>query len=301
MSATATKATQLTAPNQTIEAPNGVSYAYRRFGNPAGDVLPLLFLQHFRGNLDNWDPALVDALASTREVILFDNAGVGGSTGTVPRTVTAMAHDALSFIDALGLREIDVLGSSLGGYVAQELVLIRPRLVRRLVLAGTGPQGGEDMHGFTDEIFVHANRDQPGAEDILALFFERSETSVAKGREFLLRIFTRMEDRDTRATLEVRDAQLDAITTWGIPDTSRLDRLAGITQPVLVANGDNDRVVPTKNSHLLAERLPNARLKIYPDAGHGFLFQYPAEFAGEVERFLNDARSAPDSQQERSR
>ena len=130
-----------------------------------------------------------------------------------------------------------------------------------------------------------------GPEDFLALFFERSETSVAKGREFLQRIFTRTDDRDTPATLEVRDAQLDAITTWGIPDASRLDRLAGITQPVLVANGDNDRVVPTKNSHLLAERLPNARLKIYPDAGHGFLFQYPAEFAGEVERFLNDERS----------
>ena len=291
MSATATQVTQLTAPNQTVEAPNGVSYAYRRLGEPSASAPPLISFQHFRGNLDNWDPALVDALARTRDVILFDNAGVGGSTGTVPRTVTTMARDALSFIDALELSEIDVLGYSLGGYVAQELVLIRPRLVRRLVLAGTGPQGGEDMHGFSDEMFVHANRDQPGAEDVLALFFERSETSVAKGREFLQRIFTRTDDRDTRTTLEVRDAQLDAITTWGIPDASRLSRLAGITQPVLVANGDNDRLVPTKNSHLLAERLPNARLKIYADAGHGFLFQYPADFAGEVERFLNETRS----------
>ena len=200
MSATATQVTQLTAPNQTVEAPNGVSYAYRRLGEPSASAPPLVSFQHFRGNLDNWDPALVDALARTREVILFDNAGVGGSTGTVPRTVTAMAHDALSFIDALELREIDVLGYSLGGYVAQELVLIRPRLVRRLVLAGTGPQGGEDMHGFTDEMFVYANRDQPGAEDVLALFFETSETSVAKGREFLQRIFTRTDDRDTRGS-----------------------------------------------------------------------------------------------------
>jgi pimeloyl-ACP methyl ester carboxylesterase len=291
MSATATQVTQLTAPNQTVEAPNGVSYAYRRLGEPSASAPPLVSFQHFRGNLDNWDPALVDALARTREVILFDNVGVGGSTGTVPRTVTAMARDALSFIDALELREIDVLGYSLGGFVAQELVLIRPRLVRRLVLAGTGPQGGEDTHGFSDEMFVHANRDQPRAEDVLALFFERSETSVAKGREFLQRIFTRTDDRDTRTTLEVRDAQLDAITTWGIPDASRLGRLAGIAQPVLVANGDNDRMVPTKNSHLLAERLPNARLKIYPDAGHGFLFQYPADFAGEVGRFLSETRS----------
>ena len=287
MSATTTPVTQLTAPNQTIEAPNGISYAYRRLGERSTGVPPLVALQHFRGNLDNWDPALVDALARTREVILFDNAGVGGSTGTVPRTVTAMAHDALSFIDALELREIDVLGFSLGGYVAQELALIRPRLVRRLVLAGTAPQGGEDLHGFTDEVFAHANRDQPGPEDVLALFYGRSETSLAKGKESLQRIFTRTNDRDSPATLEACDAQLDAITAWGIPDASRLGRLAGITQPVLVANGDNDHVVPTKNSYLLAERLPNARLMVYPDAGHGFLFQYPDEFAGEVERFLN--------------
>jgi pimeloyl-ACP methyl ester carboxylesterase len=291
MTATGTAATQLTAPNQTIDAASGVSYSYRRFGNPARDVPPLLFLQHFRGNLDNWDPALVDPIARTREVILFDNSGVGGSTGAVPRTVTAMARDVLSFVDALALREIDVLGFSLGGFVAQELALIRPRLVRRLVLAGTGPQGGEDMHGFTDEMFVHANRDQPGPEDILALLFERSQTSIAKGRQFLQRIFTRTDGRDASATLDVRNAQLDAITTWGIPDPSRLNRLGGITQPVLVANGDNDRLVPTKNSHLLAEHLPSARLKIYPDAGHGFLFQYPAEFAADVEQFLNDEQS----------
>jgi pimeloyl-ACP methyl ester carboxylesterase len=288
MSTTAIEVTQLTAPNQTVDSANGISYAYRRFGQKSAGAPPLVLLQHFRGNLDNWDPALVDQLAKTREVILFDNAGVGGSTGTVPRTVTATAEDALRFIEALELSEIDVLGFSLGGFVAQELVLIRPRLVRRLVLAGTGPQGGEDMHGFSDEIFVHAYRDEPGAEDVLALFFERSETSVARGREVLQRVFTRTDDRDERATLGARDAQLDAITTWGIPDPSRLNRLAGITQLVLVANGDNDRLVPTKNSSLLAETLPNARLKIYPDAGHGFLFQYPAEFAGEVERFLNE-------------
>jgi pimeloyl-ACP methyl ester carboxylesterase len=285
---TTTEVTQLTAPNLTVEAANGVSYAYRQLGEPSAGSPPLVLLQHFRGNLDNWDPELVDALTRTREVILFDNAGVGGSTGTVPRTITAMAHDALSFTDALELREIDMLGFSLGGYIAQELVLIRPRLVRRLVLAGTGPQGGEDMHGFTDEIFEHGTHDQIAPEDILTLFFARSETSVAKGREFIERIFTRTEDRDTPAALEVRDAQMDAVTAWGIPDPTRLNRLAGITQPVLVANGDNDRMVGTKNSYLLAESLPNARLKIYPDAAHAFLFQYPVEFAGEVDRFLKE-------------
>jgi pimeloyl-ACP methyl ester carboxylesterase len=282
---------QLTAPNRTVAASNGVTYAYRRLGAVATAAPPLVLLQHFRGNLDNWDPALVDALAATREVILFDNAGVGGSTGTTPRTVTAMARDALGFIEALGLREIDMLGFSLGGFVGQELALIRPRLVRRIVLAGTGPQGGQGLHGFADDVFANATRDEPAPEDLLALFFERSETSVAKGWEFIQRIFTRTDDRDADTTLDTRDAQLDAIHTWGIPDASRLNRLAGITQPVFVASGDNDRMVPTRSSQLLAERLRDAQLKIYPDAGHGFLFQYAAEFAADVQAFLRAATS----------
>jgi pimeloyl-ACP methyl ester carboxylesterase len=281
-----TTESQLTTPNRRVEARDGVTYAYRRFGDPSTGAPPLLLLQHYRGNLDNWDPALVDALAETREVILLDNAGVGGSTGAVPRTFTAMAHDALAFVDALGLEEIDILGYSIGGFVAQEMTLIRPHLVRRLVLAGTGPEGGEQMHRWTDDIHPHATLDQPGGEDLLALFFERSETSVAKGWEFVQRIFTRIQDRDADTTLETRDRQLDAYGAWGVPDATKLNRLAGITQPVLVANGDNDRMIPTKNSHLLADRLPDAELKIYPDAGHGFLFQYPAEFAGEVDAFL---------------
>jgi len=283
---TATRQSNLTAPNESIEAANGVTFAYRRFGNTDTAALPLVCFQHYRGNLDNWDPALVDAIAEQREVILFDNAGVGGSSGTVPHTVTPMAYDALAFIDALGLERIDILGYSMGGFVAQELTLIRPRLVRRLVLAGTGPQGGVEQHGYRDEVNGNATADEPGAEDLLALFFERSETSVAKGWEFVERIFTRTEDRDVGTDLTTRDAQLDAVTTWGIPDASRLNRLAGITQPVLAVNGENDRMVPTPNTFLLAERLPNAQLKIYPDAGHGFLFQYPAEFAAELEEFL---------------
>jgi pimeloyl-ACP methyl ester carboxylesterase len=274
-----------TAPTNALTAANGVTYAYRRLGDAPG-APPLVLLQHFRGNLDNWDPVLVDSLASFREVILFDNAGVGASTGTTPRTVTAMAHDALRFLEVLELREIDLLGFSLGGFVAQELVLIRPRLVRRLVLAGTGPQGGENMHGFADDVYVSATRDDPSAEDLLALFFERTGAGSAAGREFLQRILARTEDRDADTTLATRDAQLDAIHAWGIPDPGRLSRLAGITQPVLVAGGDNDRMVPTRNSYLLAEQLPDARLRIYPDAGHGFLFQYPREFAAQVQTFL---------------
>lgn len=283
---TAPSQSNLTAPNESIGAANGVTFAYRRFGNTDTAALPLVCFQHYRGNLDNWDPALVDAIAEQREVILFDNAGVGGSSGVVPHTVTPMAYDALAFIDALGLEQIDILGYSMGGFVAQELILIRPRLVRRLILAGTGPQGGVEQHGYRDEVNGNATADEPGAEDLLTLFFERSETSVAKGWEFVERIFTRTEDRDVGTDLTTRDAQLDAVTTWGIPDASRLNRLAGITQPVLAVNGENDRMVPTPNTFLLAERLPNAQLKIYPDAGHGFLFQYPAEFAAELEEFL---------------
>jgi pimeloyl-ACP methyl ester carboxylesterase len=281
-----TLASNITAPTRTVEAANGVRYAYRRFGDPAAAAPPLVLLQHFRGNLDNWDPALVDALAAHREVVIFDNAGIGRSTGTTPRSITAMAHDALSFVEALRLEEVDVLGYSVGGFVAQELTLIRPQLVRRLVLAGTGPQGGAEMHGYTDATYAVAMTTEPDADTLLYLFFERSATSVAKGRDFVERIYARTEDRDADVTRAAYTAQLDALTAWGIPEPSRLERLAGIRQPVLVANGSNDIMVPTPNTHLLAEHLPDAQLEIYPDAAHGFLFQYPAEFAERVRGFL---------------
>jgi pimeloyl-ACP methyl ester carboxylesterase len=280
-----TTGSQLTAENQAIQI-DGDTFVYRRFGNEQTDAPPLIFLQHFRGNLDSWDPALVDRLARDREVILLDNRGVAGSTGVVPDNVHDMARDALGFIDALGLKEVDILGFSLGGYVAQELTLLRPRLVRRLVLAGTAPQGGPDLHRWSDTVFAHATVDQPTAEDLLSLFFSPSEESRATGAEYLQRAYERQEDRDAPTDLVTRDAQLAAITAWGIPDTSRLNRLAGITQPTLVANGDDDRMMHTKNSHLLAERLPNAELRIYPDANHGFLDQYPELFADDIAEFL---------------
>ena len=277
---------QLTAPNLSIDAADGIRYAYRRFGDATTDAVPLLFLQHFRGNLDNWDPDLVDAIAEQREVILVDYAGVGGSSGRPRTDVTASAQDILAFTDALGLRRIDLLGFSLGGFVAQEVTLIRPQLVRRLVLAGTGPQGGEDMHGFTPDVYALAAPDEPTGDDLVSLFFSPSQHSTAKGWEFIQRIFTRQEDRDEPTDIRARDAELDAITKWGVPDPTRLNRLAAIKQPVLAANGENDIMVPTKNTELLGKHLPNATVKIYPDSGHGFLFQYPAEFAAEVNTFL---------------
>src|ERR1700760_3890185 len=276
---------QLTAENLSLEV-GDVSFVYRRFGNEQTAAPPLVMLQHFRGNLDSWDPALVDRLARDREVILLNNRGVGGSTGAVPEDVTRMARDALAFIDALGLEQVDLLGFSLGGYVAQELVLLRPRLVRRVVLAGTAPQGGPDLHRWSEDVYALATPEEPTAEHLLSLFFSGSEQSRAKGMESLGRLYQREVNRDELTDLVTRDAQLAAITAWGIPDRSKLNRLAGITQPTLVANGDNDRMMHTQNSHLLAEHLPNAQLRIYPDAGHGFLNQYPELFADDVHAFL---------------
>ncbi|MEU5312256.1 alpha/beta hydrolase [Streptomyces sp. NPDC021562] len=285
--ATESTHSQITTPNLHVEAADGVTYRYRRFGRPNASDLPVVCLVHFRANLDNWDPELVDALAAEREVILVDLAGVGGSTGTTPNTVEEMAHDAIAFLDAIKLGRFDLLGFSLGGFIAQEITLFRPWQVRRLVLAGTAPRGGRDIHQYTaGAIREAAFDDAPSAGNLLTLFFEKSASSQAKGVEFLKRLGLRTAERDTATDLAVRDAQLTAISAWGVRDDSRLQRLESIQQPVLVANGDNDEMVPTKNTYLLAEHLPNAKLSIYPDAGHGFLFQYPAEFAEEVNAFL---------------
>ena len=276
----------LTTPNRTVTGNDGVTYAYRRYGPPTR--VPLVLLQHYRGNLDNWDPALVDALATHREIIMVDGAGVAGSTGRTRTSVRDMATDVATFLDALELRTIDLLGFSLGGFVGQELTLRRPYLVRRLVLAGTGPQGGQNMHEFTHDVKKHAYPDAPGADDLLYLFFTSSETSRRAGTDFLGRIYARTQGRDPEVGLDTRDNQAEAISAWGVPDHSRLQRLTGIQQPTLVANGSNDIMVPTPNTHLMAGLIPHARVSIYPDAGHGFLFQYPEQFATEVTQFLDE-------------
>jgi pimeloyl-ACP methyl ester carboxylesterase len=282
-----TELSQLTAPILTVEASNAVTYAYRRFGPSNDRRPPLLFLQHFRGNLDNWDPLLVDTIAEHREVILLDNTGVGLSSGTVPVTVTEMARDAIAFLDALGIDQVDQLGYSLGGMVAQEIALLRPRVVRRIVLAGTGPRGGKQMHGWIFDIERVALNANNGIDDLLHIFFDVTDTSRTLGREYIQRAFSRTQNADKSNGVEVAGAQYDAIVEWGIPDPNQLNRLAGITQPVLVANGDNDMMIPTVNSQLLADHLPNARLRTYPDAAHGFLFQYPRQFAELVTEFLS--------------
>jgi pimeloyl-ACP methyl ester carboxylesterase len=265
-----------------VEA-TGVEFAYRRFGSPA--ELPLVMLQHFRGNLDNWDPALTDALAAEREVILVDYAGVGSSSGAPSHTIASTARQMIAFAEALGLVEIDLLGFSIGGFVAQDIALVRPSLVRRLVLAATGPKGAPGMHGWRDDIAAAA-RGESKPENLLYIMFAHTEASQGKGMEFLGRFMERQEGRDAPTSDAARDAQYDAIVEWGIPDHAALQRLTGIRSPTLVIQGDGDLMIPTKLSHLMAGLIPDAQIRIYPDAAHGFLFQYPTEVATEVNAFL---------------
>lgn len=276
--------THQTAPTESVDADDGVTYAYRRFGPPS--AVPLVLLQHFRGNIDDWDPAFTDALAVKREIILADPPGVGASTGVPDHTVAGTAQSILAFLDALGLREIDLLGYSLGGFVAQDLALLRPWAIRRLVLAGTGPKGAPGMHGWRKDIEESARHDEGSAEDLLYIFFAHTETSQAKGAEFLGRVFQRTQDRDPTPTLAVREAQYDAVIEWGIPDHAALQRLTGIRCPTLILQGDDDLMIPTKVSHLMAGLIPDATIRIYPDASHGSILQYPAEAAQDVNRFL---------------
>jgi pimeloyl-ACP methyl ester carboxylesterase len=273
------------AANRRVDVA-GETFAYRRFGTPSATLPPLVLLQHFRGNLDYWDPALLEVLATDREVITVDLRGVGGSSGTTPDTVGEMARDALRFIDALGLKTVDLLGFSLGGHIAQEIALVRPRLPRRLVLAGTAPQGAPDLHRWSDDVYTYACGDVTTPEDFLALFFSGSEESTRRGWEYLARTQARTEDRDAETTLDCRDSQYQALMAWGIPESAKLERLSAISQPTLVANGDNDTMMSTKNSYLLAEKIRGAQLRIYADAGHGFLDQYSVEFGHHIRQFL---------------
>jgi pimeloyl-ACP methyl ester carboxylesterase len=270
-----------TAPTQRVEAA-GINFAYRRFGRPA--QVPLVMLQHFRGNLDNWDPALINALADQREVVLVDYPGVGASTGTPSSSVAETARQMIAFVTAFGLERVDLLGFSIGGFVAQEIALVRPTLLRRLILAATGPKGGPGMHGWRDDIAAAA-RGESRPENLLYIMFAHTDTSQAKGREYLGR-FLQRRDRDAPTSDAARDAQYDAVVDWGIPDHGALQRLTGITHRTLVLQGDNDLMIPTKLSHLLAGLIPDARIRIYPDAAHGFLFQYPTEVAATVNEFL---------------
>jgi pimeloyl-ACP methyl ester carboxylesterase len=281
-------ATYVDAENQMLAAPNGVSYAYRATG--AGDGNPLVTFQHFRGNLDNWDPALIDALAVGRRVITFDNRGVAASSGRTPNTIAQMALDAIDFIEALELGDVDLLGFSIGSFVAQEIALVRPTTVRKVVLASSAPQGASGMHGWSADVIDAVGKPQTSGDEYLSVFFTASNASRAAGQEVLRRLFgARTADRDAPTRWQTRLAQYDAVCTWGQPNHAQLQRVAAIEKPVFVANGDSDPMILPRYSYLLAGLIPGARLKIYPDAAHGFLFQHHAEFAADVDAFLAGA------------
>jgi pimeloyl-ACP methyl ester carboxylesterase len=275
-------------PNKLARAANGIDYAYRDTGPNAGGGVPLVLFQHFRGNLDSWDPALIDALAAARRVVTFDNAGVGGSSGTTPDTVEQMAHDAIAFIAAMDFAQVDLLGFSIGSFVAQQVALTRPGIVRRLILASAAPQGAAGMHGWAADVIGAVGTPQTSPEEYIGVFFARSPASRQAGQEALRRMYARTQDRDTATNWATREAQYDAVCTWGIPNHALLQRLGSLQMPVFVANGDSDPMILPHYSYLLAGLIPQASVKIYPDAAHGFLFQHHADFAADVEAFLRE-------------
>ena len=272
----------ISAPNRTITA-GGVSFAYRDLGPRAG--VPVVFLVHLAATLDNWDPRVVDGIAAKRRVIAFDNRGVGGSTGKTSDTIQAMADDAVTFIRALGFEQVDLHGFSMGGMVAQVIARDEPHLVRKLILTGTGPAGGEGIKNVTWLSHLDTLRGVATLQDPKQfLFFTRTAEGKRAGKQFLARLKERKVDRDKAISIASYAAQLKAIHRWGLEAPHDLSL---ISQPVLIANGESDRMVPTKNSHDLAHRLPDSELVIYPDAGHGGIFQYHDQFVGKALEFLD--------------
>jgi pimeloyl-ACP methyl ester carboxylesterase len=285
-------ASNIATPTQFLQA-NDHSYAYRRFGG--GAARALLFLQHFTGTLDNWDPAVTDPLASGREVILFDNAGIGRSTGEVPKTIAGMARHAMAFLDGLAIQTCDVLGYSLGGMVAMKMVQDRPAIFRRMVLVGTAPRGGEDIMHLEKPSLAKPLQDpaNKGYDVLKKIFFTSSPASQAGAEAFVRRLSQRTDDRDPVSGPQVASAQIAAFREWETFTGQRFAELRAITQPTLVMNGVNDEMIPIVNSYRMAENLANAVLLTYPDAGHGSLFQYPESFTRQVTAFLSsDSESA---------
>jgi pimeloyl-ACP methyl ester carboxylesterase len=282
----------ITAETQFLQVQHE-TYAYRRFGG--GSPHPLVFLQHFTGTLDNWDPAVTDALASGREVILFDNAGIGRSTGNVPETVQGMAAHALAFLDALELERVDLLGFSLGGMVAQEITLARPSLVRKMLLVGTAPEGGEEIMRLEKpepkRIFAS---NLPASQRLVKLFFAPSASSQAAGEAFIARLAQRNQDREPVPGPEVAKAQIVAFRAWEAFSGERFAKLRKIGQPCLVVSGVFDMMIPVRNSYILSEHLPNAVLLTFPDSGHGSLFQFHESFTRQAAAFLaSESEFAP--------
>src|SRR6266850_3818955 len=286
--------THQTAPTQFVEA-NGIRFAYRRFGK-AGEV-PIVFNQHYTGTMDYWDPAVTDDLARDREVILFSNAGVSSSSGEVPASFEEMGANAIAFIKALGLKQVDVLGFSIGGMVAQEITLQAPNLVRKLILVGTGPRGGQGMAALTQvaQRIFGAAYDTP--EHLwLTVLFSPSEAGQAAGLEFLKRKHLRQQGRDPEVNDNVSPAQIEAMDKWGVQQEGSYGYLKTIKQPTLVVNGSNDVIMPTINSFITEQNISNAQLVIYPTPTTGRSFNIPSCLCGTLRcSWTNDFQDLADT------
>lgn len=293
MATSITTPSNVTARTQFLHVGNE-TYAYRRFGGDS--PCPLLCLQHFMGTLDNWDPAVTDPLASGREVILFDNAGIGRSTGKVPDTVAGMAAHVIAFLDSLGVATCDVLGFSLGGMVAQHIAQERPALLRRMILVGTAPRGGYDIMHVEKPTLAKSFQDPHvrGYARLSKVFFAPTESSQAAGQAFVARLAQRTDDLEPASGIEVAAAQMAAFREWEQFSGERFADLKTIRQPVLVVNGVHDEMIPVVNSYSLGEHLSNAVLLTYPDSGHGSLFQFHESFTRQAAAFLaSDSPFAP--------
>jgi len=270
------------APARTISA-GGVTYAYRELGPEGG--IPVIFFVHLAATLDNWDPRIIDPIAKDHHVIAFDNRGVGASTGQVPDSVEAMAEDAYAFIRALGFDQVDIFSFSLGGMVAQALVVKHPDLVRKLILTGTGPAGGKDIDKVAGTTYLDMLRATLTRSDPKEyLFFNRNATGKPAARAFVKRLEERTVDRDAKIAVKAFRTQLKAIQNWGRSAPADLSK---VSQPTLIANGDNDRMVPSVLSEDLHRRIAGSELIIYPDSGHGGIFQYHNKFAPVAVAFLD--------------
>jgi pimeloyl-ACP methyl ester carboxylesterase len=273
------------ARTKTIAIETGEVLTYREVGKK--DSVPLVLLPHFRGSLDSWDPALVDGLATNRRVIAFNNVGVASSSGLTPATVAAMAQGAVSFASALGLDSFDLLGFSIGSFIAQEMLLTVPGLIKSAVLASSAPAGAPGMHGWADDVMASVGVPNPTPKGYADVFFTRSAAGLDAAAKAVKRIYGREEGRDAATSWQTRNAQYAAVCEWGEPDHARLQRVEAITALVFVASGDSDPMILPRYSHLLAGLIPGSTLKTYPDAAHGFLFQHHAEFADDVLAFLD--------------
>ena len=283
------KFTWKNVPTRTITA-GGVEFAYRELGTEHPGT-PLVFLVHLAAVLDNWDPRVVDGFAAKHRVITFDNRGVGASSGKPSASMEDMARDAITFIKAMGFEQVDLFGFSMGGMIAQEIALMEPHLVRKMIITGSGPAGGEGISRVASVTYFDMLRGWLTRQDPKQfLFFTRTPGGIRAGREFLERLKERSEHRDKEITLTALQAQLKALRRWGAKEPSDLSR---IHHAVLVANGDRDRMVPSKNTRDLAQRLPNSELIIYPDSGHGAVFQFHADFVPKALAFLSKSSCAP--------